>query len=250
MRHALAIGLLVLALTPQIAAAARCSAESRSERVPLLELYTSEGCDSCPPVDRWVSDLRHRGFDAGRLVVLAFHVDYWDRLGWIDVFGQRRFSDRQRLVNSRNGAAFVYTPQLMLNGRDYRRNARDDLTVRLAEISRASAKAGIRLGLDPSNDRWTVTGAWSAVDAPQAQGWLALYENRLETDVKAGENRNKRLRHDFVVRDLAGPFPGGALTHAFAVKPTWKQQDLAVAAFVQDVRSGDVLQALALNGCP
>jgi len=94
-----------------------------------------------------------------------------------------------------------------------------------------------------------VSGTWSGTDAAQAQGWLALYENRLVTDVAAGENRNKRLHHDYVVRDIAGPFPSGALAHAFTLDARWKRPDLAVAGFVQDARSGDVLQAISLNVC-
>ena len=247
MRYFLAVGFSLLAVLPGLGVAAECSAQSGPQRVPLLELYTSEGCDSCPPADRWVSELRPRGFDAARLVVLAFHVDYWDKLGWVDRFGQARFSERQQLVNRRNGARFVYTPQLVLNGKDYRRS--DDFARRLAEIARVSAKAAIRLASKPAGDRLTVTGAWSGADAPHAQGWLALYENHLSTEVKAGENRNKRLHHDFVVRDIAGPFASGPLSHAFMLDASWKRPHLGVASFVQDARSGDVLQALALYAC-
>ena len=249
MRHVLAVALVLSALQPDFALAA-CIAESRPHRVPLLELYTSEGCDSCPPADRWVSELPGRGLDASRVVVLAFHVDYWDRLGWVDRFGQQRFSEQQRLLNSRNGARVVYTPQLVLNGKDYRRGTVDAFGARLADINRVEAKAAIRLVLNPAADQLTVAGTWSGRDAPYAQGWLALYENRLATDVAAGENRNKRLQHDFVVRDIAGPFPSGTLAHVFPVDARWKRPHLGVAGFVQDARSGDVLQALALSVCP
>jgi hypothetical protein len=249
MRYLVAVGLSLLAVLPEFSFAAECSAESRPQRVPLLELYTSEGCDSCPPADRWVSELRPLGLDGARVVVLAFHVDYWDKLGWVDRFGQARFSERQRLLNSRNGVRFVYTPQLVLNGKDYRRGTHDGFAARMADIARVSAKAAIRIRLTPAGDRLTVTGAWSGTDALATQGWLALYENRLATDVKAGENRNKRLHHDFVVRDIAGPFPSGALAHVFNLDASWKRPDLAMAGFVQDARSGDVLQALTLSVC-
>ena len=157
MRHVLAIALILSAVQPDFALAA-CTAESRPHRVPLLELYTSEGCDSCPPADRWVSELPHRGLDASRVVVLAFHVDYWDRLGWVDRFGQQRFSERQRLLNSRNGARVVYTPQLVLNGKDYRRGSVEAFSTRLADIGRVDAKANIRLVLKRAEDRLTVAG--------------------------------------------------------------------------------------------
>lgn len=76
----------------------------------MLELYTSEGCDSGPSADRWVSALPGRGLGSDRIVVLGFHVDYWDYLGWRDPYAQRVFSDRQRAINARNGTRFVYTP--------------------------------------------------------------------------------------------------------------------------------------------
>ena len=96
--------------------AATCNAVSGASRNSLLELYTSEGCSSCPPADRWLS---HLPGDAG-VVPLAFHVDYWDRLGWRDPFAQAAFSQRQRARNS--GAGWIYTPQVML---DYARGAAD-----------------------------------------------------------------------------------------------------------------------------
>lgn len=225
---------IALILLPDVTAAADCAASSTDRPTPLLELYTSEGCDSCPPADRFVSELRARDPTGHRAVVLAFHVDYWDKLGWIDRYAQSRFSERQQIVNSRIGSRVVYTPQLVLNGKDYRRAARDDFEKRLDELRSAKARAAIQLALVPGGDRVDISGAWSAAGAQHAQGWLALYENRLESDVTSGENRNKRLKHDFVVRDIAGPFASGAISHAFKLNPEWKRADLGVASFVQD----------------
>jgi hypothetical protein len=227
---------------------AECVAASGGRRVPLLELFTSEGCDSCPPTDRWVTQLSSRGLNAERVVVLAFHVDYWDQLGWIDKFAQARFSERQRFVNDRNRARVVYTPQLILNGKDYRRSGDDDFARRVADLNRARPGASIRVALAGASDRVSVTGTWSA-ESGDAQAWLALYENRLSTEVKAGENRGKRLEHDFVVRDIAGPFPKGSIAHSFALDKRWDRAKLGIASFVQDPKSGDVLQAVAKGLC-
>lgn len=199
-----------------------------------------------------MSELRGRGFGGERVAVLAYHVDYWDYLGWKDPFAQSRFSQRQRAANARSGSRVVYTPQLMLNGKDYRRGASDELDQRLAEAARIVPRASIRLSLMPAPNVLAVSGAWATrdtADAQAAQGWIALYEDKLVTDVRAGENRGKRLTHDFVVRDLAGPFPAGALTHTFAVDSRWKQDALGVVAFVHDVRSGEALQAITLGLC-
>jgi hypothetical protein len=241
--------IIALCLMPEVAVAVECSATSPVQRVPLLELYTSEGCDSCPPADRWVSSLASRGLGSDRLVVLAFHVDYWDRLGWPDRFAQARFTQRQRAINDRNRSRVIYTPQLILNGKDYRRGLRDDFADRVAAISRDPARAALSLNVRPGESQWTVNGKSSGPEPRDALTWLALYESSLATDVRAGENRDKRLQHDFVVRDLAGPFASGGFSHVFKVDAAWKRRDLAVAAFIQEPRSGDVLQALTVPAC-
>lgn len=254
-----AFALGALLWPPAIATAAQCTAASGERRVPLLELYTSEGCDSCPPADRWLSALPARGYGNDRVVALAFHVDYWNYLGWVDPFAQKRFTERQRHIAARNQSRVVYTPQFTLNARDYRRGAlRDDFGERIAVFHQQKPLAFLQLALATAADSVTVSGSATIADAgerPLAQTWLALYENNLATDVKAGENRGKRLAHDFVVRDIAGPLPVDAqgrvsLAHRFAVDARWKLSDLAVAAFVQNVKTGDVLQALALNCTP
>jgi hypothetical protein len=192
-------------------------------------------------------------------VTLAFHVDYWNYLGWPDPFSRAQYSERQRMASIRNRARVVYTPQLLLNGGDYRRGAVfDDFGERLGAHNRDPARAKISLQLhteDPTG--LGVSGTATVADIAArggAQAYLALYENNLSNQVTAGENRGKRLRHDFVVRDLAGPFPvdaGGEarLRQRFSLDTRWKSGDLHVAAFVQSERSGDVLQALAMPYC-
>jgi hypothetical protein len=246
-------------MLPAAALSAQCTASSGAQRVAMLELYTSEGCDSCPPTDRWVSALPSRGYTPERLLTLAFHVDYWNYLGWDDPFAQARFSERQRLASSRNKARFVYTPQLVLNGRDYRRGViRDDFTEKISAINSSKPLAMITLShAAPANGSLAVS-ARIAIDGVAerklAQAYLALYENKLANQVSAGENRGKKLQHDFVVRELAGPFAADAsgalnITHSFKLARDWKSGDLNIAAFVQDQRSGEVLQALVAARC-
>src|SRR3954471_9884154 len=105
---------------PALSARAQCETHSSANRVAVLELYPSEGCNSCPPADRWLSSLPSRGMTSDRLIPLAFHVDYWDQLGWPDRMAKEQFSMRQRTQSQRNGNSFVYTPQLLLNGNEYR----------------------------------------------------------------------------------------------------------------------------------
>ena len=236
------------------AQAATCSANSGAQRVALLELYTSEGCDSCPPTDRWTSALPARGLGSERVVTLAYHVDYWNYLGWADPFAQARFTERQRFVNARIHNRTVYTPQLMLDGKDYRAGLSiNDFQQRITAANREKPGADIALSLnaDAGAAETSARVTLHRKDAGAAV-FLALYENKLVNQVSAGENKGKRLEHDFVVRELAGPFAAGGrdlIKYKFAVSPSWKTRDLSVAAFVQTAATGEVLQALALPWC-
>lgn len=244
--------------TALAAPAATCSAASGERRVAVLELYTSEGCNSCPPTDKWVSMLPSKGFGPDRLIPLALHVDYWNYLGWKDPFSKGQYSDRQRWVSQTNGANFVYTPQIVVNGKDYRRGpVWDNLSQRVNEINREKPGADIRLSGSAGNGAFEVAAASqlrTGADRRSAQLYLALYENDLSNDVRAGENAGKKLHHNFVVRDLAGPFgfdaSGAAkVQQRFAVSESWKKKDLVTVAFVQNSANGEVLQALALPAC-
>lgn len=237
--------------------ASTCTATSADRRVALLELYTSEGCSSCPPTDRWVSELPRKGLTTERVVVLGFHVDYWDYIGWPDPYAQRRFSERQRHASTRTGARFVYTPQLLLDGKDYRRGFwRDDFATTVAAINQGRPGAQLSLTLTP-DARAIAARASVTITDPQSRDsadiYLALLEDGLSSHVTAGENSGRRLTHDFVVRELAGPFPAQnapGLTHRFNLDPAWKTGNLSVAVFAQRRQTGAVLQALALPYCP
>ncbi len=234
------------------AAASSCNASSGTQRVALLELYTSEGCDSCPPTDRWTSALPARGFGADRVITLAYHVDYWNYLGWNDPFAQARFTERQRFINNRNRNRTIYTPQLMLDGKDYRAGlSLSDFQQRITSANREKPGADIALSLNAAGGALETSARIKLhrKDAGAAV-FLALTENKLANQVNAGENKGKRLDHDFVVRELAGPFTAeAAIQHKFRVAPAWKTRDLSVAAFVQTAATGEVLQALALPYC-
>ena len=253
---AIAAALVAVPALP-VAHAAECSAASGPQRVAVLELYTSEGCDSCPPADKWVNELPARKLTVERVLPLAFHVDYWNQLGWTDPFSQAIFSERQRQHSKRRGVNFVVTPQMLLNGQDYRRGGLfDDIDNRVKAINRSKPQAEIHV-----TENSTATSLAGKVEVSvaggaelrRAQVYLALYENNLVTAVPAGENKGRTLRHEFVVRNLVGPLAldgQGNLSHTqrFALDPRWKPQDVHLAVFVQHPQSGDVLQAL-VAGC-
>lgn len=248
----IAVVLSLLLATP--AAAVTCSAESGKSRVALLELYTSEGCDSCPPADQWFSTLPQRGYTPQRVLALAFHVDYWNYLGWKDRYAQAQFSARQREASRRNQARVVYTPQLLLDGADYRRSLfGDDISRRIASGKTQTPDAQINMTVDTGGAQPRLRARISTA-TNTAQAYAAVYENNLVTEVATGENRGKRLRHDFVVRELYGPFAVTAaapltIDQLIRKDRDWKAADLHIAVFVQDTGSGAALQALNLPWC-
>jgi len=237
------------AMSTEIFAVAACAASSGAQRAVLLELYTSEGCDSCPPADRRLSQFKTQADYAGRVVPLAFHVDYWDRLGWVDRFGSAQYTRRQQAMAALARSRLVYTPQFLRNGRDWRSAG--------SPLDGIGATApGLRIVLElgvSTNGLLVLNGEISAANAG-AEAWLAVYENNLESQVRAGENSGKTLHHDYVVRRLIGPLaPDQAgrlsLRQQIALEAGWKRADLGVVVFVQDKASGEILQALQRHAC-
>ena len=239
-----AIGLL-LAQSPALAAPA-CVVHSAATTVPLVELYTSEGCSSCPPADRWFS--AHASDASANW--LAFHVDYWDAIGWRDRFSSPAYTRRQRSRVAAGGGSTVYTPQVMV-GPQVQASWRGGLGPELRQ-ARIPAKASLALQLHSAGDGWQAALGAMRVGATSgdANVWLAQYSDDQDTDVRAGENEGVHLHHDRVVRHLWGPWPLGttALSQRVSLRapsPRW-----GLTAFVQDAR-GPVWQSLNLpaRGC-
>lgn len=241
------VGLLIV----PTANAMECKASSGPNRVALLELYTSEGCSSCPPADQWVSQLVKQGFTPNKVVPLAFHVDYWDYIGWPDRFAKPAFSQRQRQRVSASGGRVVYTPQVMLNGRDYREWRFLGLAFSLDGFNSKPAGADIDLALNTAAaGQLQISAHGKSKSAQAAEMYVAVYQNDLTSNVSAGENSGEKLHHDYVVREWYGPIPvGSPWQQRVAFKPDWKASDMGVAAFVQERGSGELLQALQLKMC-
>jgi len=239
--------------------AKECTAKSGERRVGLIELYTSEGCNSCPPADTWINELSRHGLSTDRVVPLALHVDYWDYIGWKDRFAKPQFTERQQLISRRNALGTIYTPQLALNGVVMRRwGDNDKLTAALNIVQEGKPGADLALSLqDNAADRLGITASalvHDAKDRASSALFLALYENKLSSEVRAGENRGVTLRHNYVVREWIGPLALDAAASAgvareISVASDWKRQNLGVAAFVENRETGAVLQALALPVC-
>ena len=231
-----------------------CDAHSGPKTAALVELYTSEGCSSCPPADRRLARLRQALDPAAEVVPLALHVGYWDYIGWKDAYAQEVFGERQSWLVYANGQKTVYTPQFFVGGTELR-SWQGTLQDRVRQVNMLPAAATIRI-----QARLTASGALALrAEASARPGtgpaalYLALAENGLVTRVMAGENGGVTLAHEHVVRDWIGPIrlaAGAAQAEREIALPAgWNRARLEVVAFVQDERNGSVLQALSAQQC-
>jgi hypothetical protein len=229
-----------------------CSAVSAAHQTALVELYTSQGCSSCPPADRWLSQLEQR-YARTQVVPIALHVSYWDYIGWKDPYARAEFNMRQRDLAAANGSRTVYTPGVFLQTRelpDWSRATRFDAAVRAVVATPADAR--ITLRARRAGDTVTVEpNAVALRSTRDPRLVLALVESGLSVAVKAGENRGETLRNDRVVRAWSEPL---TLTPAPLqwTLPMSAERRYAVVAFVQESGpNGRLLQAmdLPLSGC-
>jgi len=232
--------------------------KSPANRVAVLELYTSEGCSSCPPADRFLSDLKKSGISSKQLIPMAFHVTYWDYIGWNDRFAKKQYDQRQRDLAHKKRSKTVYTPQLVLSGDDYRRYANFDKDVNRLVNQKATVDLTLsvqtlfgktkkdKLSLKLSSDI-------SKSDAKDVGLYLVILENNLSSDVDAGENDGEELHHDYVVRQLSGPYYQSEIEkkkeqdQLIVLHPEWQRNNLSIVAFAENARTGEVLQAVRLK---
>ena len=241
--------LLVLALCAVGITAAQ--APAGQDRIPVLaELFTSEGCSSCPPADRlleWLS--KEQPVDGVYVVAMSEHVTYWDYQGWKDPFGSPRFTQRQQMYAARLGGGDVFTPQLIIDGTTRLIGSDTGALKRaLADASRApKPQLTVEASLTATGD---VSGSASGpgLDAgpgEEADVLWAVTEDDLAVDVRRGENATRTLQHSGVVRSLVSKKRqrGGAepMTMVTRAAPEWKRENLRLIVFVQSTKSKRVL---------
>jgi hypothetical protein len=237
---------LVRAAGPAQAGDAAPEPTSPSAGAAVVELFTSEGCSSCPPADRLLSALAEEAARAGRPVfALSFHVDYWDHLGWSDPFGRPAYTDRQKAYAEVLGGG-VYTPEMVVNGTEGfvgSDAARARRAVRKALERRAPAGFA-RLGAEESQGNVNVTFAL----APAPLGAvvrLALVQPDTAVAVGRGENGGRTLPHHNVVRAFAAARPrkDGAGGGSLPLPPGARAENFRVIAFAQYPETLEVLGA-------
>jgi hypothetical protein len=211
----------------------------RLKRPVVVELFTSEGCSSCPPADRFAGELS----TVPGILTLSFHIDYWDYIGWRDPFASPLFSQRQRDYSKNLPLRYVYTPQMVVDGRyDVVGFHRDDV---FAAIQRAAAdQPDIVMTLDPATARLSVPAG--PAPAEGATLWLAFYDRQKSSNVTRGENAGRRLTHYNVVRDLQplGTWSGDAMEIDLGLAAADDRD--ACAVLLQSGTAGPVLSAVTM----
>jgi hypothetical protein len=246
--------ILAIALLSPTLSWAACDAKSGPKTAALVELYTSEGCSSCPPADKRLSQFPSRDFSSEQVVPISLHVDYWDDLGWKEPFAQPQFSERQSWLVHANGHKTSFTPHFFVSGTEVR-DWRAGLDDQLKRVTVEPAHAGIRLHAEAAGPDAVAIAA--SATAPGFADPLALFvvltEDKLTSSVSAGENRGITLSHDHVVRKWIGPIAlnaGGVdFKQTVTTGSAWNPARLGVAAFVQNLRTGQVLQAVGESQC-
>lgn len=211
-------------------------AQSGEQRTPVIELYTSEGCSSCPPADQWLSTLKGTS-----VVAQAFHVSYWDYIGWTDRFASPAFNARQRELARQQGHRFVYTPQIVRDGRDWKEYA--------GQVPYTGETAQVRITLQRVGQGDTYEAR--VVPTAKVARWSAYWtvtEHGHASKVRAGENNGALLQHDFVVRQLesTATFEGPQLLR-FTAAPGQVGHPRQINLVVLNPKSGVPLQALRLQ---
>ena len=234
----------------------------------LVELYTSQGCSSCPPADRFMHELPARGLGRDKVVALTFHVDYWDHLGWADPFATPSFTARQgwyadsgrlRAPDGDRAISGVYTPQMIVSGQVHFPGGQSDVALR--EIAAAAGHPlapTTKLSLDTTVEREMATVRIRVAGAdglPRAEDWRvtgALVQKRAETHVRRGENSGATLEEASVVRALSPrlPLPPGRVAEVVLTlrkSPDLAWQNVALVAFVQSETTRKVVAVAEID---
>jgi hypothetical protein len=231
------LSVLTCVSTASAAIAQTCTAKSGDKITPVIELYTSEGCSSCPPADKWLSTLKDANAAAQSPVVQAFHVNYWDYIGWTDRFATPAHTARQRQVSAWQNSRQIYTPQIVGNGRDLRNWNRWN-------AEQETAAVAISLKQEQG-------GVFSAqVQSAPSLAWGAYWtvtEDGHSSKVKAGENSGEFLKHDFVVRQYqaAGDHTGSSKLVLQAI-PKDAAHPRRVNLVIFNSQTGKPLQAISV----
>jgi hypothetical protein len=233
-----------MAMTPGAAHSAPIQFESPAHQTALVELYTSEGCSSCPPAEAWLGKLKNTSGLWTNFVPVAFHVHYWDSLGWRDKLSDEQYSARQQAYAQLWSVENIYTPEFVLNGKEWQNWS----GFRGAPSSSSSSKPGTLQVSSMDGQHWMAKFSPTEPDRSNYEITAALLVSDLGTDVKSGENAGRHLQHDFAALSLiTRPFvtQSNSLQANFIIddKPRAISGKLALAVWVTQAGKLEPLQA-------
>ena len=231
------------------------SAGRTDQHAVLLELFTSEGCSSCPPADAFLKALDDAGHvDDVEIIAIEEHVDYWNRLGWTDPFSSHNWTERQERYARSFRHDGVYTPQLVVNGRsEVVGSSAREARPRIIEASKSpTAELHLSLAsLSSQSAEVTVSVENLPPEAHAAELWLAVTERGLASNVLRGENEGRNLTHAAILRSLthvrARHVDAGIAkaTNNVALDPSWKRENLRFVVFLQEPNTLHIFGAAA-----
>ena len=220
---------------------------SNTKNVVLLELFTSEGCSSCPAADETLLDLAKQP----NVFVLGYHVTYWNQLGWADAYSKKSFDERQYQYGEKFKNEGVYTPEVIINGIDATVGSRKTYIqekINSEQTKQAAATISIQQKLLNGNDlivNWSTVG-----NTKNNELKIALVESDIETIVKRGENKGRTLRHINVVRDIITQNisnSGATGETKLVLQKDWNVSHLKLIAFTQEISLGKITGATSVN---
>jgi len=227
-------------------------------RPVVLELFTSEGCSSCPPADAFLKHLDDTGrVENVEIIAIEEHVDYWDRLGWIDPFSSRDWTERQQQYARSFRHDGVYTPQLIVNGSrelvgSSAREARQNI-LEAAKMPGADVQLSITSASSKAVD-FSIGVSNTPPESRSAEVWLAVVERNLSSHVLTGENQGRNLAHAAILRKLTRLKPKqpnvsdpAALKATVSLDPTWKRENLRFVVFLQEPKTLQIFGAAAAS---
>ncbi len=235
------IGFAALSLTAMSLHAQDLVFKSKSDHATLVELFSSEGCSSCPPAEAWVSNLKTSPGLWTEIFPVAFHVDYWDGLGWPDRFAKSVYTERQRNYAAQLGQDSVYTPEFVVSGHEWRGWFHGDRspsaeTRTSGELTLLAVNGGTKVSATYTPNASSITQVYTLN--------VALLGVNIVSDVRSGENGGRQLTHDFVVLDFASkPMTDGPRFQSGPIdlKPSTNDSPGAIVAWVS-APNGEIVQ--------
>ncbi|MDA0260864.1 MAG: DUF1223 domain-containing protein [Proteobacteria bacterium] len=204
-----------------VAFGSHSGAVSAGEPVAVVELFTSQGCNSCPPADAMLGELTKRD----DIVALSLHVDYWDYLGWKDTFGSEEFVVRQRAYARNNGRRTIYTPELVIGGQVHVVGSNPAAVKRALELAHQRAGNGLDVRFVQDKEYVTVKISGTSSDPRRAAVLLFRYDRHHDVEIERGENAGKTIAYHNVVREIRR-------------LDTWDGKDLSIMLPIKDLKMG------------